>query len=334
MICNKCGNTIREDAVFCPICGERVVTDTNKENFEDNKILFTEPMNHKKRKNPYTIWIILGLVVGIVIICLIVFLIIFILPKNSDKDATDTKKAPAVFQVETTDSKPTEQTKVTEEVKATIETTEPPYSISQSDLEAEIEKIRTYYYSPGSEDKKIVLDNGTDGWNYSRDYRFHNNQLVFAFIYDGTEEHRLYFKEDHMIRYIDENHVTYDYPETSKYQSWADKAIEEAYSLINDGDDIQIATPSDWLGTWTASTGENLEIYDVSDGGLMLRFNKYSETGSKISIVYPLEFDNDYKTVASEFESNRDDNWEYTFILGEGYITVTSRYPDQVFYKD
>lgn len=69
-------------------------------------------------------------------------------------------------------------------------------------------------------------------WNYSRDYRFHDSQLVFAFVFDGTEEHRLYFKDDHMIRYIDERHTTYDYPDSAQFSYWENKVLREAYTLI------------------------------------------------------------------------------------------------------
>ena len=114
----------------------------------------------------------------------------------------------------------------TSETKTTKETT---FSITQSEIDSEIEKIRTYYYSPSSGDTKKVIEKGQNNWNYSRDYRYHNGKLVFAFVFNGTEEHRLYFKDDHMIRYIDENHITYDYPNTSKYSSWEKKVLAEAY---------------------------------------------------------------------------------------------------------
>ena len=126
----------------------------------------------------------------------------------------------------TTASDSTKAQATTSETKTTKETT---FSITQSEIDSEIEKIRTYYYSPSSGDTKKVIEKGQNNWNYSRDYRYHNGKLVFAFVFNGTEEHRLYFKDDHMIRYIDENHITYDYPNTSKYSSWEKKVLAEAY---------------------------------------------------------------------------------------------------------
>ena len=206
------------------------------------------------------------------------------------------------------------------------------FSISDSEIEAEIDRIRTYYYSPSADDMQKVIEKGQRDWNYSRDYRYHNDKLVFAFVFDGTEEHRLYFKDDHMIRYIDENKITYDYPKTSKYSSWEEKVLNEAYSILKNTDDEQ--SNSAWLGTWTASSGESLEIKSVTKTGMSLIYNKYSEQGNMMNVNYEMEFDDDAKTIASEIGSPNDHGgWEYTFVLTNDYITVKSRYPDQIFYK-
>lgn len=103
------------------------------------------------------------------------------------------------------------------------------FSISPKEIESEIAKIRVYYYTPTSEDTQKIIEKGTGNWSYSRDYRYHNGQLVFAFVFDGTEEHRLYFYDNHMIRYIDENHITYDYPDSKKFDNWEERVLSEAY---------------------------------------------------------------------------------------------------------
>ena len=186
--------------------------------------------------------------------------------------------------------------------------------------------------SLAADDMQKVIEKGQRDWNYSRDYRYHNDKLVFAFVFDGTEEHRLYFKDDHMIRYIDENKITYDYPKTSKYSSWEEKVLNEAYSILKNTDDEQ--SNSAWLGTWTASSGESLEIKSVTKTGMSLIYNKYSEQGNMMNVNYEMEFDDDAKTIASEIGSPNDHGgWEYTFVLTNDYITVKSRYPDQIFYK-
>ena len=101
--------------------------------------------------------------------------------------------------------------------------------ISPYDLEQELANIRSWYYSPGEADTKYIKYSGEDGWNYERWYHYHNGRLCFAFIFSGTEEHRLYFKDDHMIRYIDEYHTTYDFGNLSAYTWWEERALSEAY---------------------------------------------------------------------------------------------------------
>ena len=254
------------------------------------------------------------------------------------------KKIPAPFvsdikfNEKTTSSKKESVNPTTSETSSETKTIkETSFSITQSEIESEIEKIRTYYYSPSTDDDKLVIEKGQGDWGYSRDYRYHNDKLVFAFVFDGTEEHRLYFLDDNMIRYIDEDHITYDYPNTDKFRSWEEKVLSEAYSVKKSNDNSSNSdsvSDSVWIGTWTASTGESLEITSVSSNGVSLVFNKLSEQGNMMNVDYEMEFDNSEKTIASEIGSKEDHGgWKYTFVLKDGYIIVKSRYPDQIFYK-
>lgn len=52
--------------------------------------------------------------------------------------------------------------------------------------------------------------------------------MYFAFVFNGTEEHRLYFKDGVMIRYIDENKNIYDYGNTSDFYDWESKVLSES----------------------------------------------------------------------------------------------------------
>ena len=371
MFCDNCGSELRDNAAFCPKCGTAITTETDpvkstkthssldyrdgytnhtKDGSTTQAVCFSDENDEQLSKDSNG-----GKKRIIIVICIILFLaiaigIVIMLVVNNAKSAPEknstssfilssetkaTEKASEFTQHKSTEPTITPTDPVATAPKKEAET-EASFTITQDEIESEIKKIRTYYYTPSSHDVQKVLENGQNGWNYSRDYRFHDDRLVFAFVFDGTEEHRLYFKDDHMIRYIDEHHTTYDYPDTAQFSNWENKVLSEAYTLIesNENNVAKQNELSASLGTWTVSTGENLEIYDVSEGGLMLRFNKLSESGSKISIVYPLEFDDSSKTVASEFENSHDYGWEYTFILDDGYITVKSRYPDQLFYKE
>ena len=92
----------------------------------------------------------------------------------------------------------------------------------------------TYYLEDGIP-VKIVVKKGTDGWNYAREYYYHGGVFYFAFIFNGGDEHRLYFKEDQMIRYIDQNKSTYDYGQTDQFSDWETPALQEAYRLLEGG---------------------------------------------------------------------------------------------------
>lgn len=128
-----------------------------------------------------------------------------------------------------------------------------PVDLEDIDIEAEVLQIREWYY--GLEDNldnlesgqasgikcyydagvpvKIVVEKGQDGWDYTREYYYHDGKFYFAFVYNGAEEHRLYFKEKEMIRYIDENGDTYDYGSNDNYSDWKEKVLKEAEEAVS-----------------------------------------------------------------------------------------------------
>ena len=96
----------------------------------------------------------------------------------------------------------------------------------------------------------------------------------------------------------------------------------------------QAAEPEYWLGKWEADdTEEYMEIHDVTAVGFSVDFYHFEE-GLLEKFNYDMEFDDSSKTVASQIGS-ADDNggWEYTFILGDGSITVQSKLPEQKYIK-
>lgn len=115
-----------------------------------------------------------------------------------------------------------------DEIAEQIEDELPQIDLANLDVEAEVEQIRSWYYSPTDSEEKFVLSKGTDGWNYSREYYFHKGVLYFAFVFNETEEHRLYFKDGVMIRYIDENKNVYDYGNTGGFYDWESKVLSES----------------------------------------------------------------------------------------------------------
>lgn len=122
-------------------------------------------------------------------------------------------------------------------------------ALSEINVEAEVAQIRAWFsetqehlseyavaasetgierYDSGDGLVKIVLPKGFGGRNYERDYYFHDGELYFAFVFNGAEEHRLYFSYGPLIRYIDENKNIYDYGYTEAFDDWAEWVAEEA----------------------------------------------------------------------------------------------------------
>lgn len=323
MNCQNCGKDLAPSAIACPNCGAPVSRTSS-------------PQQNNSAKVQSVALIVILLVLIAAAIVGIIFAVRSSTDKEPDPTPTPTRSstAAAAPTVSSSSAEHTQSTApATSEARAISDkliATEAPFTISASDLESEIEKIRTYYYTPSDEDEKIVLENGTDGWNYSRDYRFHNGRLIFAFIFDGTEEHRLYFKDDHMIRYIDENNVTYDFPDCNKYSSWADKALKEAYAQYGGSPSD---TTSGWLGTWTSDSGESFEITAVTDNGVEVIHHHLNEQGDRrLDTPYSMVYTDSSKR--SVTEDSDGDTWVYTLTLYDDYLLVQSRYPDRKFYKE
>lgn len=88
----------------------------------------------------------------------------------------------------------------------------------------------TSWYDNGVLCKK-ELPQGAENYNMSRQYYYDANtgEMVFAFIFRGTQEHRLYFKDHKLVRYIDAASNVINNPITTESLKMADHAINEAY---------------------------------------------------------------------------------------------------------
>ena len=207
---------------------------------------------------------------------------------------------------------------------------EKTFTITPEELEQQIQWIKQCYYTPTQVDIKIVVDAGTDGWKYTREYYYHDGVFLFAFIYDGTEEHRLYFKDNHMIRYIDPNHVIYDFGSLDPYKDWEQRALEEALRQV--AAEEPEASTDPWIGTWTADNGATIVVHEVTDTSVRLTYSNYTEQGNSM-------FHTDYEAVFTDSShtaatANASDSWQYIFTLKEDSIVLSSRYPDQYYYRN
>lgn len=111
-------------------------------------------------------------------------------------------------------------------VTVTVEAEEP--SPEPVDVKAAVEQIRSWYYSPGSGDVRREVAAGAGGWDYGREYLFHNGELVFAFVHSGNEQNRLYFKDGKLIFVIAPDRTELSGDAVAPYQGMADQAKSDA----------------------------------------------------------------------------------------------------------
>lgn len=130
------------------------------------------------------------------------------------------------------------------------------YKEESIDLEAEIEKIHEWYYQTQAEldsmdvvyagdaicymenetSGKIVVSKGAEGINYIREYFIKDGRLYFAFVYDENGENKLYFVNNMLVRYIDEESIVYNLEEADRYVDFASELLNEAYRILEEID--------------------------------------------------------------------------------------------------
>lgn len=79
---------------------------------------------------------------------------------------------------------------------------------------------------------KIVVSKGAGGIDCIREYFFKEGRLYFAFLYDGNGENTLYFVNNMLVRYIDEESVVYDLEDADRYVEDVSKFLNEAYQIF------------------------------------------------------------------------------------------------------
>ncbi len=101
--------------------------------------------------------------------------------------------------------------------------------LSEENIEEAVREIRSWYYNPGEWDTSYSVSPEDNGWEYEQEYYYHHGRLAFAFLFKGREEHRFYFLEDILIRVIDENGETWNYPGVEQFDDWETRILESAY---------------------------------------------------------------------------------------------------------
>ncbi|MBQ9045388.1 MAG: Ig-like domain-containing protein [Oscillospiraceae bacterium] len=96
------------------------------------------------------------------------------------------------------------------------------------DVDAALKQIRSWYYTPGSGDVRREVSAGENGWALGRQYLYHNGEMVFAFLYGGGEEHRLYFQNGRLIHVIETDRSEYSGDALTPFLAMADQAKSDA----------------------------------------------------------------------------------------------------------
>ncbi len=93
----------------------------------------------------------------------------------------------------------------------------------------------SYWYVSNKVRLISVANNFRNNKCYRTYYFDENEKLTFALMKDNDGEHRLYFCNDILIRFIDENGQNHDiYQDLSDYEcEWTNLALEESYEIIN-----------------------------------------------------------------------------------------------------
>ena len=77
----------------------------------------------------------------------------------------------------------------------------------------------------------IKVTKGYNGIDYERWYLIEQGKLLFSFVFSGTDEHRLYFKQGILFRYID-NKVQYDNVSGVRDCKWEQTCMEESMDTL------------------------------------------------------------------------------------------------------
>ncbi len=251
MICNKCGKEIRDDAIFCTSCGSEVQK---------------QQVNSKKRGKSFFI----VLCILVLVLCAGIIALLDVMRQNNAENIEITgsmkekrkedNSTEHIQELEKASESIAETQVVTEELDLK-ESTEEKDTQSEIlnplpenfDVEKEVEYIRKLYYETQENvdnflqneidgityylDKeelvKAIVKSGVGNSPYTRNYYYEEGKIYFAFIFNGTEEYRFYFKDNCLIRYIDSTKTVYDYgiAEMEIFDEMCSDILIEAYDL-------------------------------------------------------------------------------------------------------
>lgn len=235
--CPHCNSPLKDGALFCGECGKSLEDEVEK----------STPSVPKKKKDKGLVFLIVLLVVVLIASASVIGYIYF--QNNSVNIETPN------IEMSTDDNKE-EGTDIEEngdvtsaETDAKEDLEEPEYIDDNFNVEDEVLRIRGLYNTTQSNLSSLTKDSSESGkvkyydsdsklvrmdiaansiTSYTKYYYFENGELYFAFIFDGTKENRLYFKDNRLFRWIDESGKTHDKERSnSTFLEWEKIVIDD-----------------------------------------------------------------------------------------------------------
>lgn len=217
--CPYCNSPLKDDALFCRKCGKSL----------EEKIEKSIPSVPKKKKDKGLVFLIVLLVVVLIASVSVIGYVCFQnnsidIETPSFESSADENKEEGL-DIEENDDVSSEETGVTEGLE------EPEYIYDNFNVEDEVLRIRELYNATQSNLSSLTKDSGDDEevkyydtnsklvrldipansiTPYTKYCYFENGELYFAFVFDGTKENRLYFKDKRLFRWIDESGKIHD----------------------------------------------------------------------------------------------------------------------------
>lgn len=218
-VCCQCGNILKKNALFCNKCGHKLL-ESQTESERGNKcphcnlILKDEVMKSidatpKKKKDNGLVFLIVLLVVALTASVLVIG---YVYLQNNSVD-TEIPSGDVSADNKTENSGKAEYIDDNFDIEKEVLKIRELYNATQSNLSNLTKKDsvsgKVKYYDDSS--KLVRMDIPSNSiTSYTKYYYFENGELYFAFVFDGTKENRLYFKNNRLFRWIDEDGEIHD----------------------------------------------------------------------------------------------------------------------------
>lgn len=238
--CPHCNSVLKEGAMFCGECGMSTT----------EEVINSKSNVPKKKKDKGLVFLIVLLVVVLIASASVIGYIYFqnnsvnIETPNIEMSTDDNKEEG--LEIEESDDVASDETGVTEDLE------EPEYIDDNFNVEDEVLRIRGLYNATQSNLSSLTKDSSESGkvkyydtdsklvrmdiaansiTSYTKYYYFENGELYFAFVFDGTKENRLYFKDNRLFRWIDEAGKTHDKERSnSTFLEWEKIVLDDLNS--------------------------------------------------------------------------------------------------------